>query len=160
MQAKEIKTIEELLCEFFDKMTLDVEIEMGQIEGKRLPVNLRTKDPQLLIGKDGRVLFSIQAVLGRILKKKVNGEFFIDLDINQYKKNKISALQNLAQRTADRVSLTKKEETLYSMPAYERRIIHLTLAERQDIATESVGNEPERRVRIMPVQKNSGKFLN
>jgi len=46
------------------------------------------------------------------------------------------------------VALTKKEKSLAPMPAYERRIIHLELAGRQDVITESIGQEPERRVMI------------
>ncbi|RLC39293.1 MAG: hypothetical protein DRH33_03225, partial [Candidatus Nealsonbacteria bacterium] len=72
------------------------------------------------------------------------------LDINQYKKNKIEYLNDLAKSTADEVALSKKEKILPPMPSYERRIIHLTLAEREDVQTESQGEEPERRVVIKP----------
>jgi len=56
----------------------------------------------------------------------------------------------LAKEIADEVALTKKEKILPPMPAYERRIIHLELAQRPDVTTQSIGQEPERRVVIKP----------
>ena len=51
---------------------------------------------------------------------------------------------------ADEVVLTKKEKILSPMPAYERRIIHLELAERKDVSTESIDQGLERKVVIRP----------
>ncbi len=72
------------------------------------------------------------------------------MDINDYKKKKIQYLKELAKSIAEEVVLTQKEKILSPMPAYERRVIHLELSERKDIATESIGKEPERRVIIRP----------
>jgi spoIIIJ-associated protein len=87
-----------------------------------------------------------------ILKRKITTEpFFIDLDISDYKKKKNEYLKELARNTADEVSLSKKEKILPSMSAYERRIIHLELAGRSDVKTESLGQEPDRRIVVRPV---------
>jgi len=59
-------------------------------------------------------------------------------------------LKELAKSVADEVALTKKERILEPMSAYERRIIHLELASRPDVTTESIGKEPKRRVVIKP----------
>jgi spoIIIJ-associated protein len=88
--------------------------------------------------------------LKEILRKKIEEQFFIDLDINDYKKKKTEYLKEVARTTADDVSLTKKEKQLAPMPAYERRIIHLELADRSDVITESIGEEPERSVIVKP----------
>ena len=74
--------------------------------------------------------------------------FYIDLDINNYKKKKMEYLKELAKSVADEVAITKKEKELPPMSAYERRIIHLELAARGDVTTESIGQEPERKVVI------------
>ena len=76
--------------------------------------------------------------------------FYIDLDINDYKKKKKDYLKELACSIANEVALSKKQKELPPMSAYERRIIHLELAERQDVSTESIGQEPERKVIITP----------
>jgi spoIIIJ-associated protein len=142
--------IEKIIKEFFEKMTFEVEFETGQLKENTLPLSLKTTDPQILIGEHGQTLIELQKVLGKILRRKLGQDIFFDLDINQYKKNKIEYLKELAQSVADEVSLEKKEKALSPMPSYERRIIHLTLAEREDVITESVGKEPERRVVVKP----------
>ena len=59
-------------------------------------------------------------------------------------------MRETANSVADEVALTKKEKELAPMPAYERRVIHLELADRKDVTTESIGEEPKRRVVIRP----------
>lgn len=145
------KEIQGLCQEFFAKMGLEQEVEVGRLQDKTLPVNLRVEEPRLLIGQNGQTLQEIQHLLKAILRRhNPAAEFYLDLDINDYKKKKAEYLRELAQSTADQVALLKREKELRPMPPYERRIIHLALADRQDVATESLGEEPERRVIIKP----------
>lgn len=157
-----LEKIKEVTKDFFKKMTFKVEIEFlppkdynppTTPKEKRyitLPINLKTENPQILIGEGGQTLSEIQHLLKAILKRQIKEPFYIDLDINDYKKKKIEYLKELARNIADEVVLTKKEKILAPMPAYERRIIHLELTGRSDVATESIGKEPERRVVIRP----------
>ena len=131
-------------------MTFEAELEMGQMKEDSLPVDLKTEDPQILIGEQGRTLVELQKILGKIIRKKLGEQIFLDLDINQYKKKKIEYLKEVAQSMADQVALQKEEKTLFPMSSFERRIIHMTLSEREDVKTESTGEEPERRVVIKP----------
>ena len=148
MNRQNLEEIKKITKDFFEKTTFEVEIEFLPPQELTLPVNLKTDEPQILIGEGGQTLIEIQHLLKTILKKKIQEPFFIDLDINGYKKKKIEYLKELAKSVADEVALTKKEKSLAPMPAYERRIIHLELAGRQDVTTESIGQEPERRVII------------
>lgn len=150
LNSGDLETIKKIIKEFFQKTTFDVEIEILPEKDETLPINLRVEDPQILIGEAGQTLAEIQHLLKAILKRKVQELFYIDIDINDYKKKKIEYLKELARTTADEVVLTKEEKTLASMPAYERRIIHMELAERTDVTTESLGQEPERRIVIRP----------
>ncbi len=145
--------IKKITREFFQKMTLDIEIEfLPQRSDSTVPINLKLEEPQILIGEGGQTLTEIQHLLKIILKRKLAAEenFYIDLDINNYKKKKIEYLKELSRSIADDVALTKKEKTLSPMPAYERRIIHLELSGRSDVITESIGQEPERRIIVKP----------
>jgi len=148
----DLEKIKKITEEFFGKMTFEVEIEFLPQKDLTLPINLKTEDPQILIGEGGQTLAEIQHLLKTILKRKIVFEekFYINLDINNYKKKKIEYLKELARSAADEVALTKKEKALSPMPAYERRILHLELANRSDVVTESVGQEPERRIIIKP----------
>lgn len=147
-----LKIVEETAKEFFEKMNFEVEIKAAVPEKFTIVIDLKTEEPQILIGEEGQTLMEIQRILKMILKRKiiVEGPFYIDLDINDYKKKKIIYLKETARLAADEVALIKKEKHLPAMPAYARRIIHLELSSRTDVVTESVGREPKRNVLIRP----------
>jgi len=147
---EQLEEIKKTIKEFFEKTTLEVEIEFLPQRDLTLPINLKTEEPQILIGQGGQTLFEIQHLLKAILRRKIKENFYIDLDINDYKKKKLDYLKEMARGLADEVVLTKKEKILPAMPAYERRIIHLELASRSDVTTESIGKEPDRQIVIRP----------
>jgi len=149
LNPSHLEEIKKITQEFFQKTTFEVEIEFLLLK-TTLSINLKTKEPQILIGEGGQTLNEIQHLLKVILKRKTKESFFIDLDINDYKKKKAEYLKELAHSVADEVVLIKKEKSLPPMPARERRVIHLTLASRSDITTQSLGQEPKRRVMIRP----------
>jgi len=136
--------------EFFEKMGFLVEIEDVSQKKDGVFVCLRSEEPRVLIGKNGEILSSIQRLLGLILKRDLEQPMFINFDINNYRKKKTEYLRETALSLADRVSLTKKERALNPMPSYERRVVHLELAKRDDVVTESIGWGEERRVVIKP----------
>ena len=147
---KNINEIKKIIQEFFEKTSFEVETEVLSLEDKTIPIRLKTEEPKILIGQNGQTLAEIQHLLKAILSHQIQEQFYIDLDINNYKKKKIEYLRETAKELADEVALGKKEKIMTPMPAYERRIIHLELADREDIATESIGMEPERRIVIRP----------
>ena len=72
------------------------------------------------------------------------------LDVNGYKKRRYESLRTLAQHVAEQVDVSGQSCALEPMPAYERRIIHLTLAEHPCVTTESVGFGDARKVVVLP----------
>jgi len=150
LSESDLEKIKKETEEFFKKTTFDIEIEFLKPKRETIPINLKMAEPRILIGEKGQTLLEIQHLLKAILKRKIKEIFFIDLDINDYKKKKIEYLKDLARSVADEVSLKRKERVLPPMPAYERRIIHLEIAGRRDVTSESIGKEPERRVVIRP----------
>jgi spoIIIJ-associated protein len=151
MFDKKDKKIEKIVKEFFKKTSFDVSVELGEIENETLPVLLKTDEPQVLIGEGGKTLVCFQQLLNKIIKKGLDEKLFIDLDINDYKKKKLDYLREIARNYADEVALTRSPQELRPMPSYERRIVHLELQKRSDVATESAGEEPYRRIIIKPV---------
>lgn len=147
---KDLTKIKDIAKEFFEKMTIPVELEIKPLKEQTLTVNVEMENPQILIGEGGQTLLEAQRLLKIILRRKIDKTFYLDLDINGYKKKKVEYLKQLARSVSDDVALNKKEKVLPSMPAYERRIIHLELANKENIATESIGREPERKVAIRP----------
>ena len=145
--------IKKIVEEFFEKTSFDVSVVVEKIEDTTLPISIQLEEPQVLIGENGKTLFSIQHLLSKALRKKFKEEqdFYVDLDIDNYKKKKLDYLKDLARSSADDVALYKKEKELRAMSAYERRIIHMELKERSDVKTESVGQDPDRKIIIKPI---------
>lgn len=150
MNPKEHKQVIKIFQEFFEKMGFNPEIENCQQDDKTFKVSLRVEEPQVLIGRRGQVLTEAQHLLVKILRKKFQDVVFVDLDINHYKERKLGYLKEMARNLADEAVLQKKEMLLPPMCPYERRIVHMELAERGDVETESQGSEPERRIVIKP----------
>lgn len=113
-------------------------------------VKVEMDNPKTLIGERGQTLLEIQYILRLIIRKKVQNDIFIELDINDYKKKKKEVLNEIAKDIGNEVVFYKREKVLPPMNPYERRIIHLALKETQGVETESVGEGPDRKVVIRP----------
>jgi spoIIIJ-associated protein len=140
--------IKKIIEEFINNTNFDININSLDIEENTVHVNLDTSEPKVLIGKNGQNLSDIQHILNIIMKKRTHEDLFMDVDINSYKRSKREYLQELAIDMADEVVLNGKEKILEPMTAYERKIIHLVLSKRKDVITESIGQEPDRRIII------------
>jgi spoIIIJ-associated protein len=154
INPEEIENIKEIIKEFFLKAGFIVEVEGSCISRDNedvLEIEVKTSEAQNLIGKQGLVLADIQLLLRKVIKKKTDKEFYLSLDIDGYKKNKESYLRNVAQSVADEVSRTKREKELPYTSSFDRRVVHMELADRKDVITESIGEGEERRIVIKPV---------
>jgi len=107
-------------------------------------------DLGILIGRRGQTLASLQYVVRLILAHQTQARVPIVIDVEGYKQRRYEALRALAQRMAEQVKTRGRPFTLEPMLAYERRIIHLALADDPDVTTESVGEGETRKVVIMP----------
>jgi spoIIIJ-associated protein len=142
--------IKEIIQEFFQKMGVRAEVRVGSPEEQTVPVDIKTEDPETLIGEKGETLMSIERLLRIISRRATDERFYLNLDVNNYKKKKADYLRQLAKSIADDVALNKKEEVLPPMLPYERRIVHLELADRENITTESIDRGAKRRIIVRP----------
>lgn len=153
MENKEI--IENIIKEFFLKAGSEAEIKKIYIEKEgetdSLIINIKTKEANIFIGKQGIVLSDIQLLLRKMIKKKTEKDYFLNLDIDDYKKYKEDYLRELAQNTANEAIRDKEKKELYLPSSFDRRIIHLELAKRIDIKIESIGERENRRIVIEPL---------
>lgn len=150
MTPQEFEKLKEAAEDFFRQTGLGLEVEIKNQLDSTIFVDVKTDEPQFLIGERGQTLSEIQRLLRAVLRRKaeLSTPFYIDVDVNDYKKKKAEYLKEVAQTAADEVAITKREKELPAMSSYERRVIHTELASRTDITTESIGEEPERRVKI------------
>lgn len=104
----------------------------------------------LLIGRRGETLASIQHVVNRIFTKRTGRHSKITVDAGGYVRRKHRLLVEKAQKLAERVSKTQKEYDFEPLKASERRIIHLAVAEFDDVTTYTIGDGLLRKVVISP----------
>lgn len=138
------KTIKEIFY-FIDE---DIRIDFSLKEERVLLVDVKMKDPQILIGEKGQTLIETERLLKIVVRKKTRDTLFLNLDINDYKKRKADYLRDLALDAAEEVATTGIEKKFPPMSSFERRIIHTALITRDDVVTESIGEDVERRVLI------------
>ena len=120
-------------------------------QGTTSRVAVRTRgDARMLIGEHGNNLAALEHIIRRIIAKKQGIEAHFTLDINDYRMKRLEDLKQDVKSAAHAVRIYKKPVPLRPMSSFERRIVHLLLAEYPDIATESVGVDAERRVVIKP----------
>lgn len=137
--------------EFFKKTSFDLEVNFpSSLEEGVFIVEIKTDEPKILIGEGGQTLVDMQHILRRVLRKKIDEPFYLNLDINDYKKKKAEFLKEIARSTAEEVMFSRKEKELSPMRAFERRIVHMELENNPDVITESAGEGMERRVVIKP----------
>lgn len=106
------------------------------------------KDASVLIGYRGENLYAFQTIVSAIANKNATEKIRVLIDIENYKAKREKTLQDLALKIAKTVEKTKKPVTLEPMQAYERKIIHSILQDSNVVKTESIGEEPRRRVVI------------
>ena len=148
MQEKE--KIKEIIQNILAKMGIFGDV--GILEtADNVQFQIRTQEAGLLIGENGENLIALNHVLKRIAESKFGRmEVLFSVDVNDYQRQKAEEIKDMARLSAQRVRYFKKEIQLQPMTSYERRIVHAILTEYPDIMTESIGEEPNRKVVIKP----------
>lgn len=113
-------------------------------------VELACKKPEILIGREGRVLDALQFIVQRITARHFPHEEMpaIVIDVNGYRKQRGEELGKLARDIAERVSKSGKSVLLQPMSAWERKIVHTAVKGSGEICTESEDTQEGRQVRI------------
>jgi spoIIIJ-associated protein len=113
-------------------------------------LNIEGDDLGIIIGRRGQTMGSLQQVVRLIMSHKMQVKVPIVIDVENYKQRRCEGLRILANRLAEQVRVRKTPFSMEPMPAFERRIIHLALADHPDVTTESTGFGDSRKVVIIP----------
>ena len=131
-----------------DIADLDGDIEIG-VENERASLVVEGGDLAHLVGRDGEVLDAIQELTRLAVQTSTGERSRLMLDIDGYRQDKKSALAKLAEETAEEVKSSGKPIKLAPMNAFERKIVHDTI-QKIGLTSESVGEDPDRCVVVMP----------
>ena len=149
---------QETVSELLGKMHIQADVtasygEIDDVRGTRpILVDITGKDLSVLIGKRSETLNALQYISRLIVSKELGENITLVIDVEGYRSRRERQLRQIAHRMAEQVVKTGKKQTLEPMPANERRIIHMELREDDRVTTESYGEDPHRKVTILPKQ--------
>ena len=145
-------TIRELL----EKMGIQAEVtsHYGEPEEGRshvpVLVNILGNDLSILIGRRAETLNALQFIGGLMVGKELGHAITMIIDVEGYRERRQNQIRQLAHRMADQAIKTGRRQVLEPMPANERRIVHIELRNNPSVRTESTGEDPHRKVVIIP----------
>ncbi len=139
--------LEEILKNIFEITNEQVSYTITK-DGNQLNLVIKGDDMSHLIGYKGKTIEAFQSLLNSMLQREDEDYAKVFVEINDYKKKKEEKLRKLANKMAANCVKFRRPIKLEPMSAYERLIIHRELADRKDVETESIGEEPRRRVVI------------
>ncbi len=146
----------EAVCELLEKMKVRAEVSAGFGEADEehshppVLVDIQGDDLSILIGRQAETLNALQYIANLIVAKEMGRPVSLILDVEGYRKRREQQLRLLARRMAEQAIATRRRQVLEPMPANERRIVHIELKEHPQVTTESIGEEPHRKVTIIP----------
>ncbi len=141
---------ESFLKQILDLMKASATIKTVEEDADKLKIEIEGEDSGILIGRRGQTLDALQYLLNIVVNKDAPVLKRIVLDVEEYRARRASELEDLARRAAKQAIQKKAKIALRPMSAYERRIIHVTLQDNDDVETVSEGEEPDRKVLIVP----------
>jgi spoIIIJ-associated protein len=116
-------------------------------------LDVRGDDLSALIGKRAETLNAFQYIASLIVGKETQQWVQIIMDVEGYRSRREKQVRQIAQRMAEQVVKTGRRAALEPMPPNERRAIHIELRNHPEVTTESTGDEPHRKVVIVPKNK-------
>ncbi len=146
----------EVLAELLERMRIEADITVQRTEpsqqGEAAPwlLNVQGRHVSNLIGRRGETLASLQYITRLMTSRRLQRRANIIVDVDGYKSRRSDRLVQLALRMAEQAVKQGRTISLEPMPPNERRIIHLTLRNRPDVTTRSVGEGSSRKVTIVP----------
>jgi spoIIIJ-associated protein len=144
-----------ILEQLMTHLGFQITVEVDSGETSRLNVVGEGEEKEALgalIGRKGERLSALQHLVNLMLSKEIGSWTRVLVDVEDYRGRRERQLRDLATRAAARVVETGKMLQLEPMPALERRWVHLTLRDHPGVATQSIGEEPNRRVVLVPRQ--------
>jgi spoIIIJ-associated protein len=124
--------------------------ERDRDDRRTIQVDIRGDDLSVLIGRHSETLNAFQYVASLVVGKEVQEWVQLSVDVEGYRHRREKQLIQMAKRMAEQVAKNGKRQSLEPMPSGERRIIHIALRDHPDVTTESTGEEPHRKVTIVP----------
>lgn len=146
-QAANVRSFLEGLLEAFD---LDGDVTVNAVDDDTLEAEVAGDDLGLLVGPKGQTLQAVQDLVRAVLQKDGPGGPRLRVDVGGYRQRRREALARFTTGIAEQVLAAGTPTSLEPMGAADRKVVHDTVNEIDGVRTISEGEEPRRRVVIMP----------
>lgn len=150
-----LNTSEEVVSKLIHHLGMQAQVsahfdEDSHDDRHNILVDVRGDDLSALIGRHAETLNAFQHVASLIVGKESQQWVQLTIDVEGYRARREKQLRQLARRMADQVTKTGRKMTMEPMPSSERRVVHIELRGDPAVMTESAGEEPYRKVVILP----------
>lgn len=147
------ETALEILRGILERMEIPASVSMSEVDEKFvLDIQCEDEDDvQRVIGRRGQVIDALQHVVGKAVSRFRDEEYKpVIVDAADYRRRHIERLEGLAERMAEKARSSGRPVDLNPMPAHDRRIIHMALAEESGVETRSEGEGMDRHIVVFP----------
>ncbi|UOR10755.1 RNA-binding cell elongation regulator Jag/EloR [Halobacillus amylolyticus] len=145
-----VQDAETFILEVAEQMGSPVQVKT-EVDGRDIFIELTGDKIAMLIGKRGQTLNSLQYLIQLAINRESEQFYTVMLDAEGYRARRKETLETLAHRLADKALRTGDMVKLEPMPSYERKIIHASLQDNQNVETDSAGKDPKRHIVIRPL---------
>jgi spoIIIJ-associated protein len=127
-------------------------VEAAKVDDETIELQVTGDDLGLLIGPKGQTLQAVQDLARTVVQRRAPGyhEGRVRVDVGGYRQRRRDALVRFATQVAETVAASGESKALEPMGSADRKIVHDTINEIDGVRTTSEGEEPARRVRILP----------
>jgi spoIIIJ-associated protein len=127
-------------------------IETVTVDEETMELQISGDDLGLLIGPKGQTLQAVQDLARTVVQRRAPGhhEGRVRVDVGGYRQRRREALARFATQVAEDVRTSGESKALEPMGSADRKIVHDTINELEGVRTTSEGEDPSRRVRILP----------
>ena len=143
-----VAAVESTLTELLSASGLLLEIRRREASGDEILFELMGDDAEPLLANQGEGLTGLEVLVGRIASKRIGQPVHPRLDAEGFRAQRKGALEDLAAQSAAEVRRTRRPQLLPPLSPWERRLVHLALAEDPDVETESEGDGFLKRVEV------------
>jgi len=146
--AEAVAIVESTLTELLSAAGLLVEIRRRESSGDELLFELIGDDVEPLLANKGEGLTGLEVLAGRIAAKRLGRPVHPRLDADGFRAHRKDALEELARQSAEEVRRSRRPSLLPPLAPWERRLVHLALADDAEVETQSEGDGFLKRVEV------------
>jgi len=146
MAQKQIKDLLTSLLKHLEITPQTINITKDENEAYQIQLELEEEDKGILIGYHGDTIASLQLILSLLLYKQTAKWDRLVVNIGDYRQRRQESLEKMAQDTAQRVKFSGEPIALFNLNPFERRVIHMCLADHPDVVTASEGEGRNRHI--------------